>query len=56
MPTCTRFPYHNHLVKENCIQMNLNAIIPNAYIRSIAYSIEMHKVSLLSNMTETCSE
>ena len=32
MPTITRFPHHNHLVKEKSIQMNLNASIPNAYI------------------------
>ena len=32
MQTSARFPYHNHLVKENNIQINLNAIIPNAYI------------------------
>ena len=32
MPTSTRFSHHYHLVKENSIQMNLNAIIPNAYI------------------------
>ena len=30
------FPHHNHLVKEKSIQMNLNAIIPNAYISQIS--------------------
>ena len=35
--------------------MNLKAIIPNVYISSISYCIKMHKASLLSNVTETCS-
>ena len=35
--------------------MNLNAIIPNVYIISISYCIQMHKASHLSSETETCS-
>ena len=54
MSTSTRFPHHNHLVKENIIQMNLNAIVPNVYISSTVYCIKMHKTSPLSIMTETC--
>ena len=37
------------------LKMNLNAIVPNVYISSISYCIKMHKTSLLSNVTETCS-
>ena len=43
------------MVKENIIQMNLNAIIPNVYISSISYCMKIHNVSLLSNVTDTCS-
>ena len=35
--------------------MILNTIIPNVYISSISYCIKIHKTSLLSNVTETCS-
>ena len=31
MPTISRFPHHNHLVKENIIQMILNAFVSNVY-------------------------
>ena len=55
MSTRTRFPHHNHFIKENIIQMNLNAIVPNVYVSSNVYCIKMHKASLLSNVTETCS-
>ena len=55
MLTSTRFPRHNHLEKENIIHMNKNAIAPNVYIRSISYCTKMHKASLLSDRTETCS-
>ena len=44
MLTITRFP-HKNLVKENIIQMNQNAIIPNVCISSISYCIKMHKSS-----------
>ena len=55
MPTSTRFPHHNHLMKENIIQMNFKAIIPNVYISSISHCITIHKSSFLSNMKETYS-
>ena len=35
--------------------MNWNAIVPNVIMSSIWYNIKMHKVSLLSNETETSS-
>ena len=35
MPTSTRFPHNDHLVKENSIQMNLNAVFSDAYISLI---------------------
>ena len=55
MPTSTRFPHNNHfLIKENIVQMNLNAIIPSVYISSISYCIKIPIVSILSNVTETC--
>ena len=53
--TITRFPHNNHLVKENIIQMNKNAITPNVYINSISYCIKMHRASHLSSEKETCS-
>ena len=46
MLTSTRFPHHNHLIKENIVHMNLNAIIPSVYIRSISYCMKIPKVSL----------
>ena len=55
MSTSTRFPHHNHLEKETSIQMILNAVVPNVFISSISFCIKMHKASLLSNVTETCS-
>ena len=55
MPTGTRFPHHNHLVKEKNIEINLNANVSNVYISSISYCMNMHKASLFSNVTETCS-
>ena len=55
MPTSTRIPHHKHLIKENIILLNLKAIIPNVDISSISYCIKIHKASLLSNGTETCS-
>ena len=55
MPTSARFPHHNHFIKKNIIQMNLNAIVPIVYISSISYCIKIHKAYLLSNITETCS-
>ena len=55
MSNSTRFPHHNHLVKENIKQIDLNANVPNVYISSISYCIELRKASLLSNVTETCS-
>ena len=55
MPTSTRFPHHKQLIKENIKQMNLKAIIPNLDISSISYCIKIHKASLISNATETCS-
>ena len=45
----------DYIIKENVIQMNLKAIIPNVYISSISYCIKIHKASLLSNVKETCS-
>ena len=54
MRTSTRFP-HNHLIKENIVHMNLNAIIPSIYISSISYCMKITKVPLLSNVTETYS-
>ena len=53
--TITRFQHNNHLVKENVVQMNYNAIIPNVYIISILYCIKMHNASHLSSETETFS-
>ena len=55
MRTSTRFPHHNHLIKENIVHMNLNAIIPSVYMRSISYCMKIPKGSLLSNVTETFS-
>ena len=54
MLSSTRIPHHDHLVIENIIQMNLNAIVPIVYISSISYCLKMHKASLLSNVTKTC--
>ena len=54
MLTSVRFPHHNQLVKENIIQMNLNAIISKVYISSILYGIKIHKDSLLYNVTDNC--
>ena len=34
MPTSTRIPHYDHLVSENILQMNLNAIASIAYIIS----------------------
>ena len=53
--TSTRFLHHNHLVKEIIIQMSLNAIVSSVYISSYVHCIKMHKASLLSIVTETCS-
>ena len=35
--------------------MNSNAIIPNVYISLISYCTEIHKASLLPDVTDTCS-
>ena len=53
--TSIRFRHNSHLEKENITQMNKNAIVANVYIISISYCIEMHKASLTSNETDTCS-
>ena len=55
MSNSTRFPHHNHLVKEKIVQMILNSIVPHVFISSISFCIKMHKTSLSSNVTETCS-
>ena len=47
--------HHNHLIRENIVHMNLNAIIPSVYISSISYCMKITKASLLLNVTETCS-
>ena len=53
MSTSTRIPHHDHLVKENIIQMNLKAFVPIVYISSFSYYIKMHEASILSDVTET---
>ena len=56
IPTSTRFPHHNHLVKQNSIQMNLIKCHFSKCIHQLNFIMHQHsQSSLLSNVRDTCS-